>query len=188
MTMTWRSGSGPAQSGFTSPWSANGIWQSIHVGVGETLERVFVETALYTRTTMLDPMSSPFDPAWFAGFGIFHMALSYTQGSGVPTDPLIPQGTEGGGGEFLWRAKLMPFHQATFDTPNGISQVIRWAPEPGTQMQGKGRRGPNALDETWLGFSWFVDDIYGRFADDTVTFYSIMTGTIGCHALFSSVP
>lgn len=188
MTKTWRSGSGPAQSGFTSPWSANGIWQSIHVGIGETLERTFVETGLYTRTAMLDPMASPFDPTWFGDFGFFMMALSYTQGSGVPTDPLIPIPTEGGGGSFVWRAKMVPYHQLTTTTPNGLAQVVRWAPEAGTQMQSQSRRGANAEDETWLGFSWYVDDVYGRFADDTVDLFSYMAGSITCHALFSSVP
>lgn len=183
----WRSGDGPPQSGFTSPFSANGNFPSIQMDPEENLWRVFVETALYTRTAMVNPDATPFDPTWYADNGIFNVALAYTQGSGVPTDPVLPDPTEGGGGEFLWRATMKPYHDGTWMTPDGQAQVIRWEPQVDEQMQSKSRRAASGLDETWLTWSWWVQDIHGYFAMDTVDQFSYMTGTLTAHALVSTL-
>jgi len=187
VTRTWRSGDGPPQSGFTSPFSANGNFPSIHVGDGEGLRRVFVETGLFVNQFMVDPMASPFTPWAYAENGIFDLALAYTQGSGVPTDPVIPDTTEGGGGEYVWRALMVPRQDGFWTTPDGIAQSIRWEPVEGTQMQSESRRAYNDQDETWLTWVWSVIDVYGMFANDSVDLKSYMTGNLVCHALFESL-
>jgi hypothetical protein len=183
----WRAGDGPPQSGFTSPFSAFGNFPSIHMDPAENLVRTWVETSLYTITAMTDPMSTPFSPLWYADNGDFELALAYTEGSGIPTDPVLPDPTEGGGGEFLWRAQMKPFHDGTWTTPDGLAQVIRWEPQVDSQMQSKGQRAASGLDETWLTWVWQVQDIHGYFALEAANMFSYMTGWLNAHALVSTL-
>lgn len=182
----WRAGNGPPQSGFTSPFSADGNFPSIHMDPAENLWRTFVETSLYTRTAMINPLATPFDPTWYMDNGDFLLALAYTQGSGIPTDPVSPSPTEGGGGEFLWRASMRPVNDLIWTTPDGLVQVVRWEPQITEQMQSKSRRAASGLDETWLTWCWSVVDVHGYFALDTVDQFSYMTGNLQAHALVST--
>ncbi len=183
----WRAGDGPPQDGFTSPFSATGNFPSIHMDPAENLWRVWVETSLYTITAMTDSGSTPFSPFWYADNGYFFVALAYTEGSGVPTDPVVPEPTEGGGGEYLWRARMKPVHDGTWTTPDGQAQVVRWEPQVDSQMESKGRRGASGLDETWLTWVWSVIDINGYFALDAANMFSYMTGDLNVHALVSTL-
>jgi|SRR5579862_550515 len=182
----WRAGDGPSQSGFTSPFSEDGNFPSIHMDPTEDLVRVWVETSLYTRTAMINPDATPFDPTWYADNGSFLLALAYTQGEGIPTDPVTPFSTEGGGGTFLWRAVMRPVQDLIWTTPDGLVQVVRWEPQVTDQMQSKGKRAASGLDETWLTWAWAVIDIHGYFALDTVDQFSYMTGNLNVHALVST--
>lgn len=182
----WRAGNGPPQDGFTSPFSANGNYPSIQMDPTENLWRVFVETKLYTRTAMINPDATPFDPTWYSDNGIFQLALAYTQGSGVPTDPVLPDPTEGGGGEFLWRAEMRGVQDLIWQTPDGLAQVVRWEPQVVEQMQSRSRRAASGLDQTWLTWCWWVIDIHGYFALDTVDQFSYMSSNLNVHALVST--
>jgi len=135
---------------------------------------------------MTDPMATPFNPLDYADNGTFRLAVAYTQGSGIPTDPIIPEENEGGGGEYLWLSSMVEHQDGFWTTPDGIAQVISYAPPAGTQMQCHSGRGDNELDETWLTWVWNTIDIHGMFADDTVDFKSFMTaGQLMIHALFA---
>lgn len=183
----WRAGDGPPASGFTSPFSSFGNFPSIHMDPAENLHRVFVETSLNTITAMTDPMATPFSPFWYADNGYFELALAYSPGSGVPTDPPIPEPTEGGGNVYVWRAHMKPVHDGTWTTPDGLAQVIRWEPQVQEQMQSQSQRGASGQDETWLTWVWSTIDINGYFGLETADMFSYMTGFLNVHALVSTL-
>lgn len=173
--------------GFTSPYSADGWYGILNVPEGHTILRTFVETALYTRTAMEDPLSTPFDPTWFADNGQFNLALNYYEGGGLPGSPVLPDDFEGGGGEFLWRARMKPYQDGYWTTPDGPAQVVRWEPERGTQMQSEGKRGPVSDLGTYLYWTWKVIDIHGYFALDAANMFSYMAGDLHLHMLTSTL-
>ena len=183
----WHSFGGPAQSGFTSPFSADGWDGEFNIPEGHTLRRTFVETALYTRTYMTDTMATVFNPDWYADNGTFNLALVYEEGGGLPGSPLLPDEGEGGGGEFLWRAVMRPTQDAIWITAGIQSQIVRWEPQVQTQMQSRSRRGPVEVLGTYLYWAWKVTDVNGRFADDTVDLMSYMTGHLQAHVLTSTL-
>jgi len=183
----WRAGDGPAISGFDSPFAATGNFPSIHMDPTENLVRVWVETSLCSITAMTDSGSTPFSPFWYADNGYFELALAYTQGEGIPTDPVVPEPTEGGGGEYVWRAHMRPTQDGYWTTPDGPAQVVRWEPQVESQMQSKGKRSATGLDETWLTWVWSVVDIHGYFSLDAADMFSYMTGFLNVHALVSTL-
>ncbi len=183
----WHSFGGPAQSGFTSPYSADGWEGEFNVPEGHTILRCFVETALYTRTSMRDTMATVFDPTWYSDNGTFNLALVYEEGGGLPGSPLLPDEGEGGGGEFLWRAVMKPSQDGLWVTAGIQAQVVRWEPQVQSQMQSQGKRGPVGDLGTYLYWAWKVTDVHGFFALDSVDLFSYMTGHLQAHVLTSTL-
>lgn len=181
----WYGGDAGQTPDDSTTFNADGFTDfSTGIPLGGTLLRTLVNVGIYSITKQPGTDAPLFDPEWYAQGVIFNLAITSTDGFGVPINPLIPDPTQDDQALAIWQASLFPRLEHYIVTADGQNQVVRWLPDTGIRMESFARRGPYEGDARKLWLTWSVTDPTGYFNTDTDELQSYCGGRVQTWSLY----